>query len=297
MKTGLITTLLTVLLLVTPSAYIYAGNEFQADLDAPPVFESNLAKPGDAKLTKPKVSKRDFIDQDDTDYYFLSSGKKKIFRRIKNNFLIFHDKKRRSLKNISDNIKTRFGTKLDIIKDHSFLGYVRFKIKKGEKPKDIVAAIRQSEPTISFISPVLTSSKMAGEIAVSPNIIVKFKGSANPGEVIEELKNYNLSLVSKLVFSKTEYEFKIEESISDIGRIFELTREVAALLNIDWAEPNFLVNSEKTYTPNDPNFVNQWHWNNTGQNGAAADSDIDAVEGWDTATARGAGTVISVYDD
>ncbi len=53
--------------------------------------------------------------------------------------------------------------------------------------------------------------------------------------------------------------------------------------------------------PNDPDFMNQWQWYNTGQTGGLAGADIDAIRAWDTATggvtAAGDTIVVAVIDD
>ena len=110
-----------------------------------------------------------------------------------------------------------------------------------------------------------------------------------------ELHKYKLSLVSKLSFTDTEYELKMDEPVYDIGKIFELTRTLADLPFVNWAEPNFLVSAQKQFFPDDTLFDDQWHLHNTGQNGAAVDADVDAPEGWDIL--QGTGTVIAIYDD
>lgn len=60
-----------------------------------------------------------------------------------------------------------------------------------------------------------------------------------------------------------------------------------------FAEPDPLATAAST--PNDPSFNQQWHLHNTGQTGGLADADIDAPEGWDTATAA-ASTIVAIVD-
>ncbi|MBI5366214.1 MAG: S8 family serine peptidase [Planctomycetes bacterium] len=51
---------------------------------------------------------------------------------------------------------------------------------------------------------------------------------------------------------------------------------------IEYAEPNYLQYTLRT--PNDPRFGELWGLHNTGQTGGAPDADVDAPEGWETAT-------------
>jgi len=51
---------------------------------------------------------------------------------------------------------------------------------------------------------------------------------------------------------------------------------------VEWAEPNFMMQVIKHFTPNDPLYPNQWHLNNTGQGGGTTNADVNAPEAWNT---------------
>jgi glycosyl hydrolase family 113/subtilase family protein/beta-agarase/YXIM esterase-like protein/Big-like domain-containing protein/PKD domain-containing protein len=74
------------------------------------------------------------------------------------------------------------------------------------------------------------------------------------------------------------------------------TRAYADLPEILWAEPNFFIEVQKNYAPNDPSYSSQWHLNNTGQSGAAPDADVDAAEAWDVTTGDSQ-IVVAILDD
>ena len=63
--------------------------------------------------------------------------------------------------------------------------------------------------------------------------------------------------------------------------ILEIVRWYAQSDIIKWVEPNFLVEIEYLWEPNDPNFPQQWHLKNTGQGGGTVDADVDADQAWD----------------
>lgn len=73
-------------------------------------------------------------------------------------------------------------------------------------------------------------------------------------------------------------------------------RELFAIPGIKWAEPNFLREIAKNFTPDDPLFGNQQSHHNTGQNGGLSDADVDAPEAWDI-TRGSASIVIAIIDD
>ena len=63
--------------------------------------------------------------------------------------------------------------------------------------------------------------------------------------------------------------------------------------NVVYAEPNYILRA--SVIPNDPDFVNLWGLNNTGQTGGTADADLDAPEAWDLSTGS-SNVVIAVID-
>jgi subtilisin family serine protease len=238
------------------------------------------------------ATKVKFIDKGD--FYFLNTGEKKSFLIEEDtHFIIYKHKTAPAI--TQDELKNRFIEDLDIISEHRLRKSVKFKIKKDKKQKDIISALYRAEPSIYFISPALTTKDKGGELAVLPNIIVRIDKGFEPDYAVAELNKHGLSFLSKLPLTDSAFEMKIDGPVDDINRIFEITRTVAELPFVKWAEPNLIVNMEKLFTPDDTLFNNQWHLNNTGQNGAAVDADIDAPEGWDFA--QGDGAVIAILDD
>ena len=70
-------------------------------------------------------------------------------------------------------------------------------------------------------------------------------------------------------------------------------KTIAALRNVAWVEPNFIVYADSILT--DPMFDELWGMNNTGQTGGTADADIDAPEAWDFETGDSS-VVVGIID-
>ena len=51
-----------------------------------------------------------------------------------------------------------------------------------------------------------------------------------------------------------------------------------------WAHPNFVASRSPRFVPNDPQYQNQWHLNNTGQSGGTRGADVRAEEAWEITT-------------
>jgi thermitase len=127
---------------------------------------------------------------------------------------------------------------------------------------------------------------------VSGEILVKFR-PGTPGQAVAD-----------------EHRAQQAQVRSTIGRIDVQVvqvppgREVAAAAaykqnpNVQFAEPNRVYEAiTHTTYPQDPQFHQQWQYENTGQNGGTNDADIDAYEAWNTAGVKGKATVnVAVLD-
>lgn len=77
---------------------------------------------------------------------------------------------------------------------------------------------------------------------------------------------------------------------------FTAAAKLTARPEVLWADPEFLFQPEKLFTPNDPLFSRQQHLNNTGQQGGVAGADVNAPEAWDI-TRGDTSIVIAIIDD
>ncbi|MBW2219448.1 MAG: hypothetical protein JRF40_08170, partial [Deltaproteobacteria bacterium] len=204
---------------------------------------------------------------DDDCYYFLNTGRRASFLIQKNKYLIIHDTEETTVSELATEIEYGLSDKYEIVTKHSLGDFVMISIFEGEDPEIVKSELLQGNPAISSILPILTSSDNGGQLVALSRIIVKIKNPSDIDNVIASLNNYNLTLVSRLHFTDTEYEFQINAPVSEAKTVFELTRAIAELPMIEWAEPNFLVDLQEAYTPNDTFYSNQWHLHNTGQNG------------------------------
>lgn len=93
------------------------------------------------------------------------------------------------------------------------------------------------------------------------------------------LGKFNLNN-DKIKKSGLDRLYKVEVDANE--DVVNLSRQLQADSNIEYAEPNFEVSA--TVIPNDPSFSLLWGLNNTGQSGGKVDADIDAPEGWDINT-------------
>ncbi len=136
-----------------------------------------------------------------------------------------------------------------------------------------------------------------------------------PGEVLFQLKTeysieaFQNKLARNSLFSGELFNLRL---ISKNVNIFSLKfdpnsfehEEVLHYLRIQkeisYAQNNRYVQTRAT-TPNDPEFTNQWHLENTGQTGGTIGSDISATDAWDITTggltAHGDTIVVCVIEE
>ena len=78
--------------------------------------------------------------------------------------------------------------------------------------------------------------------------------------------------------------------------IFSAVNRHAARSEVEWAEPNFILQMAKSYIPNDPLFVDLWHLQNTGQFGGKSNADAALASAWDVSLGN-SNIVIAIMDD
>ena len=115
-----------------------------------------------------------------------------------------------------------------------------------------------------------------------------------PGQLIVQIdKNTDIEGVIKSLPS--HYKFKVDRSLYSHMRAWLIEFDVTA---ISQANALSLLKGEKSFTivqnnhlvemrntvPNDPNYGQQWHHSNTGQNGGTPGADIKSEEAWDITT-------------
>ncbi len=234
--------------------------------------------------------------EDHDDFYMLNTGKKATFLRKKDIYVLINDKKTSKSAKAKLMIQQQFGNNVEIVKDHRMGKHTVVRII-GKQVKKATTLQRISESGIGaeFVSPILTDPDGVGQIAVKPGLVVRIQDNVDTDKVLSELESsYSVKLQEALKFTDREFELKFTEPPKSVSDVFSTTRAIMSRPDIEWAEPLFMSTPIMFHSPNDTLYNQQWHLNNTGQNGALDDADIDAPEGWDLS--RGGGTVIAIID-
>lgn len=139
----------------------------------------------------------------------------------------------------------------------------------------------------------------SGNDRVPGQLIVALHGSKSAETVIEHIeksgnKKTGLRVVRPLSKEMNIWLFEFDRFTDEN----ELLNNIRSDANVIAAQFNYLLSPR--IIPNDSLFLNQWDFNNTGQNGGMAGADVDALQAWDIATggltAQGDTIVVAVVD-
>lgn len=115
---------------------------------------------------------------------------------------------------------------------------------------------------------------------VSDDLLVRFRADVTRIEADALAARVGAELVEPLRYVPNGFRLRVLESSFDANAVtaanalYETGRCV-------WAHPNFLAHRATRFAPNDPQYANQWHLNNTGQGGGTPGADVEAEQAWE----------------
>ena len=129
---------------------------------------------------------------------------------------------------------------------------------------------------VAFTVPLYISKAGIGEVIVTDEINIRFRPDISLQAAIDFCAAENLEIVRSPVGSLNVYLVRLLNlngpSCLDKANTLNDHPEVV------WAEPNVV--SELRTQSLGPSYNEQWHLNNTGQQGSLVDTDVDAPEAW-----------------
>ena len=156
------------------------------------------------------------------------------------------------------------------------------------------AALLAATNTVLYAYPVEFTNPVFSRVMPTDRIIARLESGVTVDQITDP---FGLEIVAEMSGSTVEYILRLIDPKSSSA-----AEVVAALTTshlVEWAQRDCLRDAEFYHTPTDPQYVNQWHLNATGQSigGIIAPSnvDVDAPAAWNTT--RGANSVVAVIDD
>ena len=122
-------------------------------------------------------------------------------------------------------------------------------------------------------------------------LTVKLQTSMPEAEVQSVLRDAKLEIIRKFNFAPNLYEVKVAAGKDPLDVAVELHENPAFI----YAEPQMIEHIPHRFAPTDPDYDQQWFWNNDGTTGGTLGADIDAEPPWDIT--RGSGIRIAVIDN
>jgi len=157
-------------------------------------------------------------------------------------------------------------------------------------PQKLAARVERTMPVF-----VERESKL--KLVATEQILVEFKQSAPAaGRRRKLLEGLGLKLTGRSEFDPARHVV-VPTSVQRASRALDLANQLAEADDVVvFAAPNFLTEVRK-HAVNDPRFGQQWHLDNTGQNGGTPLQDVRAVGAWARVGGGSASIVIAIIDD
>jgi hypothetical protein len=152
-----------------------------------------------------------------------------------------------------------------------------------------LAAARQVS-AVRSVTPVFIREGEGLQLLPTDQLIVRLQQGVSPADV------FGTSLQKTQPMPGTTDQHVVTLRGSGADKSLAAVNTAAGDPRVIWAEPNFLSEVRKNLVPNDTFFGQQWHLDNTGQGGGAADADSDVKEAWDQVTGS-SNVVIAIIDD
>lgn len=121
----------------------------------------------------------------------------------------------------------------------------------------------------------------ATTLFISDEVLVQFAESVGRDEIDAQLALHGAEIVEPLAYAPNGFKLRVPAG--------DLERNALSVANAlyesglcAFSHPNFIASRRLAFVPNDPQYPNQWHLNNTGQGSGTAGADVKAQVAWDT---------------
>lgn len=166
------------------------------------------------------------------------------------------------------------------------------KQSRREAPARLRAELQKLRATAAgrTANPVFIDPDTGLRVLVTTNLILCLK----PG--IEARAYFGKDWARVQPLSGTTDQFLLAMPDATAEEMFTEVNRRAAHPSVAWAEPDFVQQMKRNYTPNDARFSHQWNLENTGQYNTLPGADANLPEAWDI-TLGHSNIVIAVIDD
>lgn len=230
------------------------------------------------------------------DFYTLPNGSKVPLLRSKDSVAVRFATGVQDTKGLRD-LKSRKG-----VPAHDEAGRASFG-KKGAfhllKPHtrgtSLDAKAIQSDAAVAYAHAVLVDPKTRMRMIPTDEVLVRFRDGTTPQAMASAIARSGLQLVASTKKSKIPV-VRLRLRRPKTSDPLLAARTLAAIKGVVWAQPNFIREIHRFFTPSNPLFPDQQALQNTGQNGALPGAHVDAIHAWDKTTGNSS-VVVAIIDD
>lgn len=172
---------------------------------------------------------------------------------------------------------------------------VRLKVIREWAALEALMDKARAERDIAWVTPVFLYGDAGNRLVVSDEILFKLKQSDTLARLWGALRSRGLLVIRQLWGAKDEYLVKLNNP-----KAGELSLEAANALFesglVEWAQPNFIQEYQRSVLLNDPKLDQQWHLIGS-REGVPTQGQVYAPEAWDLALGDNPRITIAVIDD
>jgi subtilisin family serine protease len=175
------------------------------------------------------------------------------------------------------------------------LSVITLKTEKAKEPEAIEEIIdtMKARSDVRWAVPVFIHAKTGSRMLITDEIVVKLKPGKDLTSLDGLLQSYGLLLIKPMWETQNEYVLRLQDPkavnpLEAANALFE-----SGL--VEWAQPNFIQDYKRSFTPNDPRLSRQWHLTGTDK-GTPTPGHVRALKAWDI-TLGSPDITIAVLDD
>jgi len=223
----------------------------------------------------------------DKEYYY-AGGKKRKLNRVSDSFFVKHKKDIRKLAEKADFADAeerkempKYNAIMVTLPPYRRTAYVEESMK-----------ILGDDENVDYIAPVYREAQSGLRLIAADEMTVRFKSNVSQSQIETFNKENNVEIIEKNRYVPNQYLLRVKNPKDTLT----LANKYQESDLTDFAEPNFISEVKKEALTNDTFINEQWHLNNTEQEGGLEGEDVSASEAWEI-TKGSPDIVIAIIDD
>lgn len=229
----------------------------------------------------------------DKEYYY-AGGKKRKLNRVSDSFFVKHKKDITSRA-----MERKLAEKADFAdaeerKEMPKYNAIMVTLPPYRRTADVEESMKilGDDENVDYIAPVYREAQSGLRLIAADEMTVRFKSNVSQSQIETFNKENNVEIIEKNRYVPNQYLLRVKNPKDTLT----LANKYQESDLTDFAEPNFISEVKKEALTNDTFINEQWHLNNTEQEGGLEGEDVSASEAWEI-TKGSPDIVIAIIDD